>query len=42
VDPTIDGCVRIETLDADGNPTTNTPAIIRFNVVVGHFSTWRW
>jgi hypothetical protein len=38
--PTADGCVLIETLDAEGNPTTDTPAIVRFSNVVGHFSTW--
>lgn len=38
--PTPDGCVVVETLDANGQPTTGTPAIIRFSSVVGHFSTW--
>ena len=38
--PTVDGCVRVETLNAQGIPTTGTPAIVRFSNVVGHFSTW--
>lgn len=38
--PTVDGCVLVETLDANGQPTTGTPAILRFSNVVGHFSTW--
>jgi Tol biopolymer transport system component len=38
--PTADGCVLIERLDADGQPTTGTPAIVRFTGVTGHFSTW--
>ena len=38
--PTVDGCVLVERLDADGQPTTETPAIVRFSNVVGHFSTW--
>ena len=38
--PTLDGCVLVETLDATGQPTTGTPAIIRFSNVVGHFSSW--
>lgn len=38
--PTIGGCVRIETFDALGQPTSGTPSIVRFSNVVGHFSTW--
>ncbi|MFH0728213.1 MAG: HYR domain-containing protein [Pseudomonadota bacterium] len=38
--PSVDGCVLIETLDASGVPTLDTPAIVRFSNVVGHFSTW--
>jgi hypothetical protein len=38
--PTVDGCVRVETFDAAGEPTSGTPAIVRFSNVVGHFSTW--
>jgi hypothetical protein len=38
--PTVDGCVRVETFDALGQPTSGTPAIVRFSNVVGHFSTW--
>ena len=38
--PTVGGCVRVETFDAAGLPTTGTPAIVRFSNVVGHFSTW--
>ena len=38
--PTADGCVLSETLDADGNPTTETPEVVRFSGVTGHFSTW--
>jgi hypothetical protein len=38
--PTDGGCVLLETLDADGNPTAASPAIVRFTGVVGHFSTW--
>lgn len=38
--PTVDGCVRIETFDADGQPTSGTPVSVRFSNVVGHFSTW--
>lgn len=38
--PAVDGCVSVQTLDANGNPTTGTPAVIRFTGVVGHFSTW--
>lgn len=38
--PTVDGCVKIEAFDALGQPTSGTPAIVRFSNVVGHFSTW--
>ncbi|MCC7257894.1 MAG: hypothetical protein IT486_05950 [Gammaproteobacteria bacterium] len=38
--PTADGCVRAETFDALGQPTSGTPASVRFSNVVGHFSTW--
>jgi hypothetical protein len=38
--PMPEGCVVVETLDANGQPTTGTPAIVRFSNVVGHFSTW--
>jgi hypothetical protein len=38
--PTVDGCVLVETLDSAGQPTTDTPASVRFSNVVGHFSTW--
>jgi len=40
VEPTAGGCVRVETLDALGQPTGGTPARVRFSNVVGHFSTW--
>lgn len=38
--PTVGGCVRVETLDVAGQPTTGVPAIIRFSNIVGHFSSW--
>jgi hypothetical protein len=38
--PTVDGCVLVQLLDANGQPTTGTPAIVRFSNVVGHFSIW--
>jgi hypothetical protein len=38
--PTAGGCVLVQLLDANGQPTTGTPAIVRFSNVVGHFSTW--
>ncbi|MGH2806881.1 MAG: Ig-like domain-containing protein, partial [Actinomycetota bacterium] len=38
--PTADGCVLVELLDAEGNPTAGTPTTVRFSNVVGHFSTW--
>jgi hypothetical protein len=39
-EPTADGCVRLELLDVNGQPTIETPVIVRFTGVVGHFSTW--
>ncbi len=30
----------VQKLDANGAPTTGTPAIVRFSNVVGHFSIW--
>jgi len=38
--PSADGCILVERLDADGQPTTGAPAIVRFTGVTGHFSTW--
>ena len=38
--PTADGCVAVEKLDANGQPTTGTPTVVRFTGVTGHFSTW--
>lgn len=38
--PTAGGCVVLELLDAAGQPTADTPTIVRFSNVVGHFSTW--
>jgi hypothetical protein len=38
--PTAGGCVRVQQLDANGEPTTGVPAIVRFSGVTGHFSTW--
>jgi TolB protein len=38
--PTANGCVMVELLDANGEPTTGTPAAVRFTGVAGHFSTW--
>jgi hypothetical protein len=38
--PTVDGCVQVQLLDANEQPTTGIPAIVRFVGVVGHFSTW--
>ena len=32
--------MRVETFDANGQPTTGTPARVRFSNVIGHFSTW--
>ena len=40
VPPTADGCVRVEKLDANGQPTTGVPAAVRFTGVTGHFSAW--
>lgn len=39
-EPAVEGCVQVQALDAAGNPTTATPAIVRFTGIVGHFSTW--
>ena len=38
--PTVDGCVQVQLLDANGQPTTGEPAIVRFSGVVGLFSVW--
>jgi hypothetical protein len=38
--PTVGGCVLVQLLDANGQPTTGTPVTVRFSNVVGHFSTW--
>jgi hypothetical protein len=38
--PAADGCVAIAFLDANGNPTTGNPAFVRFDGVVGHFSSY--
>jgi hypothetical protein len=38
--PAADGCVAISLLAADGTPTTGEPAFVRFDGVVGHFSTY--
>jgi hypothetical protein len=38
--PAADGCVAIAFLDAQGNPTTGFPAFVRFDGVVGHFSSY--
>jgi hypothetical protein len=38
--PTAGGCVLVQLLDANGQPTSGTPSIVRFSNVVGHFSTW--
>ena len=38
--PTAGGCVAVQKLDANGQPTTGTPAAVRFTGVTGHFSTW--
>ena len=32
--------MQVQLLDANEQPTTGTPAIVRFVGVVGHFSTW--
>ncbi|MEQ1764756.1 MAG: LamG-like jellyroll fold domain-containing protein [Pyrinomonadaceae bacterium] len=38
--PTAGGCVLVETLDENREPTNDPPAVIRFSGVTGHFSTW--
>jgi hypothetical protein len=38
--PSANGCVAVEKLDANGQPTTGTPAVVRFTGIAGHFSTW--
>ena len=38
--PTAGGCVSVERLDSNGQPTNGTPAIVRFTGVTGHFSDW--
>ena len=38
--PAADGCVAIAFLDANGNPTGGNPAFVRFDGVVGHFSSY--
>src|SRR5687767_2981992 len=38
--PTVGGCVLAQLLDGNGQPSTGTPAIVRFSNIVGHFSTW--
>ncbi len=38
--PTSGGCVLVQQLDTNGQPTIGPPAILRFSNVVGHFSTW--
>jgi hypothetical protein len=38
--PAADGCVAVTFLAADGTPTTGNPAFVRFDGVVGHFSTY--
>jgi hypothetical protein len=32
--------VKVEAFDANGQPTTGTPALVRFSNAIGHFSTW--
>jgi hypothetical protein len=39
-EPLPDGCVLVQLLNADRQPATGTPAIVRFSNVVSHFSTW--
>jgi sugar lactone lactonase YvrE len=39
-EPSAGGCVSVVGLDANGNPTAGTPAVIRLSGLVGHFSTW--
>jgi hypothetical protein len=38
--PDADGCVAIAYLAADGTSTTDDPAFVRFDGVVGHFSSY--
>jgi hypothetical protein len=38
--PAADGCVLVEMLDVNGQPTGGVPKIVRFTGVTGHFSTW--
>ena len=38
--PPADGCAAIAFLDANGNPTTGQPALVRFDGVIGHFSSY--
>jgi uncharacterized repeat protein (TIGR01451 family) len=38
--PADGGCVAVQRLDANGQPTSGVPAIVRFSNVVGHFSIW--
>ena len=38
--PAADACVAIAYLAAEGSPTTGNPAFVRFDGVVGHFSTY--
>ncbi|HUR99249.1 MAG TPA: carboxypeptidase-like regulatory domain-containing protein, partial [Pyrinomonadaceae bacterium] len=40
VPPTVGGCVSVELLDANGQPTMGMATTARFSNVVGHFSTW--
>lgn len=37
--PLVGGCVSVQKLDANGQPTTGVPDSVRFSNVVGHFST---
>jgi hypothetical protein len=39
-EPTADGCIVVQLLDAAEQPTAGAPAIVRFAAVTGHFSTW--
>jgi HYR domain len=38
--PDADGCVAVASLAADGTPTTGDPSFVRFDGVVGHFSSY--
>ena len=38
--PSAGGCVELQILDSNGEPTGGTPAILRFRNVVGSFSRW--